>query len=354
MSFQDGWDALNLRMPARIPRTEYSAESHWDLIAAVTGIAATAESPAPLRDRARRAFYEAWHYDFFWSTLVHGQPIEVKRTRMGHAEYAAGGADRDDRVGCPFRDADEALAFDPMETYGPCDAAEWTRRFEAHYRDNCAAHPDGVNMTGIYITCVSGLIEILGWDLLLAAAGEDPAAFGRLTDRYTAWMQGWFDALAAADVPVVMVHDDIVWTSGPFMAPAWYREHVFPAYQRYFAPLRDTGKKIVYTSDGNYTLFVDDVVAAGAHALVLEPVTDLRYVADRYGRTHAFIGNADTRILLSGTKEGIRREVERCMAIGRDCPGFFLAVGNHIPANTPVENALYYNACYEELMPRRR
>ena len=37
------------------------------------------------------------------------------------------------------------------------------------------------------------------------------------------------------------------------------------------------------------------------------------------------------------------------MNIGRDCPGFFLAVGNHIPANVPVENAIYYNQCYEEL-----
>ena len=37
------------------------------------------------------------------------------------------------------------------------------------------------------------------------------------------------------------------------------------------------------------------------------------------------------------------------MNIGSDCPGFFLAVGNHIPANVPVENAIYYNQCYEEL-----
>ena len=40
------------------------------------------------------------------------------------------------------------------------------------------------------------------------------------------------------------------------------------------------------------------------------------------------------------------------MAIGRDCPGFIMAVGNHIPANTPVANALYYNEVFEEL--RRR
>ena len=33
-------------------------------------------------------------------------------------------------------------------------------------------------------------------------------------------------------------------------------------------------------------------------------------------------------------------------------PGFVMAVGNHIPANTPVDNALWYNECYEKLSRR--
>ena len=37
MGFQDAMDALHLKMPKRIPRTEYSASGHWDLIRAVTG-----------------------------------------------------------------------------------------------------------------------------------------------------------------------------------------------------------------------------------------------------------------------------------------------------------------------------
>ena len=35
MSYEDGWAALNLEMPTRIPRTEYSVQMHWDLIRAV-------------------------------------------------------------------------------------------------------------------------------------------------------------------------------------------------------------------------------------------------------------------------------------------------------------------------------
>ena len=207
-------------------------------------------------------------------------------------------------------------------------------------------------MTGVYVTLVSGLIDIFGWEMLLLAAGVDPKGFGEVANRYASWIQQHFDALGAADVPVVMIHDDIVWSAGPFISPRWYRQYIFPNYKKLFAPLLDSGKKIMYTSDGDHTKFIDDLAGCGIHGFVLEPWTDMAYIAEKYGRTHAFIGNADTRILLKGDKAAIRAEVERCMAIGKSCPGFFLAVGNHIPANTPVESVLYYQEVYEELSRR--
>ena len=116
--------------------------------------------------------------------------------------------------------------------------------------------------------------------------------------------------------------------------------------------LKEHKKKVLFTSDGNYSEFIDDIVACGVDGFVLEPTTDMKYMAEKYGKTHVIVGNADTRILLSGTKDDIEAEVRRCMDIGKDCPGFFMAVGNHIPANTPVENALYYNAMYEKYSVR--
>jgi uroporphyrinogen-III decarboxylase len=199
---------------------------------------------------------------------------------------------------------------------------------------------------------MSGLIEIFGWDILLSAAGMDSDGFGELTNRYASWIKQYFEALAECESPVVMIHDDIVWTSGAFMHPDWYRKYIFPNYKRCFAPLLESGKKIIYTSDGNYTQFIDDIAGTGIHGFVLEPTTDMKYIAEKYGKTHVFIGNADTRILLGGTKEDIRAEVQRCMDIGKKYPGFFMAVGNHIPPNTPVENAIYYNDIYEKLSRR--
>ena len=352
MSYEDGWAALNLEMPARIPRTEYSAEGHWELIKAVTGIDVGVESPEPVKLRASVEFQRAWNYDFFWSTLISRSDLGEVSSRMGHAVYAAGGVDWDEEVRHLYTDPEDVLSFDPWESLGPIDKKAATKRFEEHYQSNHDRHPFGVNMTGTYITLISGFIDLFGWDMLLLAAGVDPVRFGDLANRYASWMQQYYDALAEADVPCIMMHDDIVWSSGPILRPAWYREYVFPNYRNYLAPVLESGKKVMFTSDGNLDEFVDDLAGVGVHGFVFEPLTSLERIVERYGQTHVIIGNADTRILLFGTKDEIRAEVERCMSLGRNCPGFFMAVGNHMPPNTPVENALCYNEAYEQLSRR--
>ena len=352
MSLYHGMAALNLEFTDRVPRTEYSASEHWELVSRVTGEKVTAADSDEVRTQATSKFVKAWDYDFFWNILVHRDYLTGAKSSMGHAVYASEGVDYTDNRFTAFDDETEILKLDPMELYGKIDLSQMTEKFNADYAKKQALFPDAVNMTGIYISCISGLIEMLGWEMLLIAAGTDPVAFGHLTTRYANWISQHFEALANSNAPTVMIHDDIVWTEGAFIAPEWYQTFLFPNYKKMFAPLIEAGKKIIYTSDGTYTQFVDDIAQCGVNGFVLEPTTDMEYIAQKYGKTHCIIGNADTRILLSGTKEDIYNEVKRCMDIGKSCPGFFMAVGNHIPSNTPVENALYYNEVYEKLSRR--
>lgn len=352
MSYERGMAAFNLEMTDRIPRTEYSAHRYWKLIDAVTGIKVDEKSSKAEQDKATSAFVKAWDYSYVWNVFVHSQYLNKCRTRMGHATFAAGGVDFNKEVSCPFKEPEECLTFDPIEVYGEVDERLALEKLNTNYREKCAAFPDAVNTTGTYITLVSGLIDIFGWEMLLLALAIDAKQFGKVADRYTEWMMPFFRALADTDTPIVNVHDDIVWTSGAFVNPKWYREFVFPNYKKMFEPLKEAGKKIIYTSDGTFNEFVDDIADCGVNGFVMEPTTDMEYIAKRYGKTHSFVGNADTRILLTGTKEEIYNEVKRCVDIGKDCPGFFMAVGNHIPSNTPLENALYYNEVFEKLSRR--
>ena len=161
-------------------------------------------------------------------------------------------------------------------------------------------------------------------------------------------VRAWCDA----GVGVYLCHDDIVWTSGSVFHPDWYRRYIFPKYRRLWAPLKERGIPVLFCADGDLTAFVDDIAEAGADGFIFEPVTSLEYVALRYGNTHVIIGNVDCRVLQFGTRKDIRREVERAVDIGKPCPGYFMAVGNHIPNGIPVENIEYYFEIFEEMRIR--
>ncbi len=352
MSYQVGWQALHLQMAERVPRTEYSADRHWPLVQAVTGFSVTNNSDPILQSQASAVFRQAWQYDLVWSIAVGREQFGDHYTDMGHAVYELDGVDFTAAGQVFLHDVEKVLDFSPIRFFGEPDHKALLNRFNSHFQEKCIATPDAVNMTGIYITLMSGLVYLFGWDMLLLAAGTDAERFGKMTDRYSEWMQTYFSALAECDSPVVMVHDDFVWSNGPFLHPDWYRRYLFPNYRKMLKPLQQAGKIILFTADGDYSMFLDDLVACGVNGLVMEPFTDMQKAAHHYGNRLILVGNADTRILLSGTRQQIRAEVERCMAIAKNCPGFFMAVGNHIPVNTPVENALYYNHVYEELSKR--
>ena len=351
MSFADGWAAVQLEMPGRVPRTEFSIDGyHWPVIRKVTGIDVSFDSPPEVKRAASEAFRRAWNFDFNWNTPMGGDLLYKKNTSMGHAVYAEDGGDYNTNLSCPFTEPEEVFAFDPWAVYGKVEGAreQAIKGYEACVR----GRPEEVNMTGTYVSVMSGMIAIFGWEMLLLSCGVDPVAFGETVNRYCGWFNQYYQAIAETDIPVVMLHDDMVWTGGAFIHPDWYRKYVFPNYKRYIRPLLDGGKKVFFTSDGDYTEFVDDLVDCGFTGFVLEPLTDMRYIAEKYGKTHSFIGNADTRILLSGTPDDIRAEVKRCMDIGKKYPGFFMAVGNHIPANTPVESCLVYEEAYLDMCKR--
>ncbi len=134
MSYEDGWAAVNLQTPPRVPRTEYSAHMHWELVQTVTGIDVTPDSDPAEQQEASKAFVKAWNYDFMWNILISRGEFGEYYTDMGHAEYAAGGVDKRDIGESAFKTPEDVLSFDPMEALGVIDKAETVRRFEENYK----------------------------------------------------------------------------------------------------------------------------------------------------------------------------------------------------------------------------
>ncbi|MGQ9630563.1 MAG: uroporphyrinogen decarboxylase family protein [bacterium] len=343
MSYERGWSALNLEMPDTIPHTEYC--SHPRLVKHIVGF-------DPREDESAWAkFYEATNYDLLWNTND-GPTWTGRTTNMGHAVFQEGGTDFDANIRCPFKDPEEVLSFDPVAEYGLPEIDERARYFERVYREGQGRHPNLVFTGGYYKTIFSACIQAFGWEMFLASAPLDYERFDRVLEGFFEISLANFRAWARTSAPVFICHDDIVWTQGAVFHPNWYRKYIFPRYKKLWSILKDAGKIVLFCSDGNFTEFVDDIASAGADGFIFEPLTDLRYIVERYGRTKVIVGNVDVRILMFGSREDIRREVERCADLGRDCPGYFFAVGNHIPHNVPIDNVLYYFELINELGKR--
>ncbi len=178
---------------------------------------------------------------------------------------------------------------------------------------------------------------------MLLSAAADWTRFDKVLDGIYRLSLYHFQAWARTSIEVFICHDDMVWTQGAFMHPDFYRAAIFPRYKKLWSVLREAGKIVLFCSDGDFTEFVDDIIGAGAHGLIFEPLTGLDYVVERYGKTHVIAGSkVDCRTLTFGTKDQIKHEIDETLKLAKDCPGFMFAVGNHIPSNIPVDNALFY------------
>lgn len=335
MTYRIGMDALNLRPTPRLAHTEYC--SNDALKRAVTGL----PDDHPHREAA---FYERWNYDFIWSTNDGPEPWDERGrvTDMGHSEFLEGGVDRREPKPCPFDDVEEVWAFDAVAEYGLTDFEELVAFYEECYHQARQEYPEQVWTGGYYRTLFSGAIAIFGWEMLLRAAA-DASRFAGVLDSIYRQSRHHYRAWAETSIEVFMCHDDMVWSQGPFMHPDFYRAEIFPRYESLWSILREAGKKIVYTSDGDWSMFVDDIVDAGADALCFEPMLPLEPVVAKYGQTHCILGSkVDARTLTFGNRAQIRREVDASLALAEECAGSIFAVGNHIPSNVPVENALFY------------
>jgi hypothetical protein len=336
MSYEIGLDTLRLKPTERPAHTEYC--DSYAIIRAVTGL-------DPLKDgRAYGLFNDAWQLDYLWMT--NDGPVawseRGRTTDMGHAEFMEGGRDRREARPSPFTTVEEAWEFNAAEEYGLPDLDELVQYYEEWHREVQAGNRNQVCGGGYYKTIVSGAIEALGWEMLLTAAAD--------YDRFEQVLEGIFQlslhhvkAWAKTSIEVFMCHDDMVWSQGAFMHPDFYRRAIFPRYKQLWRVLKAAGKIVLFTSDGDYTQFLDDVAEAGADGFCFEPAVPLDMVLRKFGRTHVIMGSkVDCRTLTFGTKEDIKAEVDATLELAVDCPGFMFAVGNHIPNNVPVENALFY------------
>jgi hypothetical protein len=335
---------LALKPCAKWGHTEYSLEYHKAYLAERTGLPVEDKSLVP-------AAYDRFGYDFLWR--INNGLIDWKQagrvTDMGHASYDTAGADFRGPSTSPFTTPEEVWAFDAVGEYGLPGFEEQVKAYEDRATQARAQCPRQLSTGGYYRTLISGAIEAFGWDMLLLAAADE-SKFEKVLDGFFRRTLFFVQAWAKTSIEAFMQHDDFVWSEGPFLHPEFYRRAIIPRYAELWKPLHAAGKKVIFCSDGLWTEFAGDIVAAGADALCFEPCNDFAEMAGRHGDAACLIGSAvDCRDLTFGKWDQVKADIDMTLGSLARCKGAIVAVGNHLPPNVPPEMLDRY---FDYLLPR--
>jgi uroporphyrinogen decarboxylase len=135
--------------------------------------------------------------------------------------------------------------------------------------------------------------------------------------------------------------DDMAGNSGPLVNPNHFREYVFPWYKKMGQICQQLGKPMIFHSDGDITLLLDDVIEAnfsGIHPI--DPnAMDINQVKESYGDRLALLGNINMDFPLSrGNPADVEELVIQRISDLAPGGGYILSTSNSVAEYIPLEN----------------
>ena len=371
MSYARGRAAFFLEPTDRIPRFE--TIYHPGMLARLSGLDPIAQ-PLGASLAAMRALdmdvYRVGALPTRASTLKQGETAATASQAMNITAFsgalASEAADPPEGVASKSRlsywglvDSETQVVFDvttPEEVYAydpgradPRPQAEVTADYRRQLSEAEALVGDLAYTTALfYTTLFMWPVMLFGWELFLVAAAEDPQRFRRVWDGFAEQTMKHLTAWADAGAKVVFCHDDLAMTNQLVFRPAWYREHIFPWYRRFWRMLHERGVRVIFTCDGAFDPLVEDLIALGVDGFQVERRFDIARFLERYGQSQVLVAGVDQRTLTFGTSEDVERATRETAELGRRSPGFIWRADTSIPGNIPLENLETYFACQDK------
>jgi len=343
MSYQRALKAINLEQTDRIP--SFEVLDHPELIKKLSKL-----DPYIYPREAAAEAYKKLDIDMIWSL-----PKEVTKLKDGQtwfsqdgtiAQAAWGLTPTQVRIKYPFSSPKDVLSYDSISEEKNHQIGMKYTNLENYSYDQKLLGRDTMAPGWFYNTLFMWPVMTFGWEMFMETATLYPESFAVLLDKFATISMEYFERWASSDIEVFISHDDIAMSSGPIFNPDWYRKYIFPWYEKLWDLLKKRGKKVISCSDGNITSLLADLCAVGADGFIIEPVVDLKYVAEKYGKEKIIIGGIDTKVLTFGNPDDVKKEVKRVTKIFKECPGYFYMAAGSLPGNIPLENLLtYFDTC---------
>ncbi|MFA6291161.1 MAG: uroporphyrinogen decarboxylase family protein [Victivallales bacterium] len=172
-----------------------------------------------------------------------------------------------------------------------------------------------------------------------------PELVDELFERYfTVVMEGLRRAVKYLKIDLIGYGEDFAFKTGPLLSPEMFRKLILPRYRKTMEFAHEHGVEFTWhDSDGDYRLFLDDMLGVGINGIAPCEVAanmDPAGLRRQFGKDLRMGGGFDKRIVSAGL-EAVGRELERLSPLLRE-GGLILGIDHSVPADVSWDNYRRY------------
>jgi len=133
------------------------------------------------------------------------------------------------------------------------------------------------------------------------------------------------------------------------ISPKIYRTFVFPYHKQIVDYFKERKVSVGYHVCGYADPILEDIVNTGMTNISIDAPTDLAMAAKATKGKAVLIGNVNTNLFFSGTREEMGQAIKNCLDMAPKDSGYILASGCEVPGVAPPEKVGWFMELANEL-----
>ncbi len=131
-------------------------------------------------------------------------------------------------------------------------------------------------------------------------------------------------------------------SSCSLVSPKMYRDFIFPYQKQVVDHFKAKKIGVGLHICGYATPILEDIVKTGVTNISIDAPTDLAKAVEVTRGKAVLIGNVDTNLFHSGTKEAMEQAIKGCLSVAPKDSGFVLSSGCEVPGIAPPERVDWF------------
>ena len=133
------------------------------------------------------------------------------------------------------------------------------------------------------------------------------------------------------------------------ISPKVYRTFVFPYHKQIVDYFKEKKVSVGYHVCGYADPILEDIVNTGLTNISIDAPTDMARAVEVTRGKAVLIGNMNTSLFFSGTREEMKQAIKNCIALAPRDSGYILASGCEVPGVAPPEKIDWFMELAHEL-----